>query len=190
VDLIEHLESELGIIKTGWNKFPEEEETWPFQVAEMNNGFYQNISAFSTIGLSWYPLVSDVSGKIIYQELIILLPENYGQRNVPAVLHDIGQYALDNSRAYLRGEVFDYYQGVIFTETNFTAFYIARPVYFSDNFFECHDSKTGNKIILCWLIPIYQSEKIFIKENGWNKFEEKIEETNPDFFDLQRKPIF
>ncbi|MCF8324801.1 MAG: suppressor of fused domain protein [Leadbetterella sp.] len=185
-DLITHLESEFGEIKHGWDRFPEGGK-WPFQVISLENGRYNGISTFSTLGLSNYLLNSPVSSKIIQQELFLMVPNRYGYKNIPSLLNEIGSFAIDNKKAFLRGDIVDFNSGLSMISTNFTAFYVSMPVYFPDSFASFTSDINKNNIVICWLIPIFEEEKNFIRNNGWGKFEEIIENVNPDFFDLNRE---
>lgn len=185
-DLITHLESEFGEIKHGWDRFPEGGK-WPFQVISLGNGRYNGISTFSTLGLSNYLLNSPVSSKNIQQELFLMVPNSYGYKNIPSLLNDIGSFAIENKKAFLRGYIVDCYSGIALIHTNFTAFYVSPPVYFPDSFASFSSISDETVIAICWLIPIYEEEKVFIKNNGWEKFEEVIENANPNFFDINRK---
>jgi hypothetical protein len=181
---INHLEKYLGQINCGWNKFPEG-ETWKFQVIELTKGIFQNINAYCTLGLSNDELDSRVSDKKISHELMMMVPDNFGSRNIPAVLHEISEYLLDNNKPLLRGDVCDFFSGPVFKDLNFTSFYVAPPVCLPDEFayYKFSDKKT---IIICWLVPLYYHENIFIKEYGWQAFEDKAEESQVDFFNLNR----
>jgi hypothetical protein len=188
MNLIDHLESEFGKIQHGWDAFPESDEKWPVQVAEMRKGRYPDMSVFCTTGLSNFELISKVSGKIIRQELFVIVPASYGSNNIPALLHDIFSRMIEKGYAYLRGDVIDHGSGNLLPKTNFTAFYVAPPVYFSEEFasFQIAPGKTA---AICWLIPVYETEKVFIKVNGWDLFEMEIQRKDPDFFNLNRGAI-
>lgn len=187
-NFVEHIELFLGKIKGGWNREPSSDELWPFQIIEMTNGIFKGISAFSTLGLGNYKLKSGVSDKIIFQELLFLFPTSFGYRNIPSVIYSIGEYVLDQKLALLRGDVFDHFRGFIFDGLKFNSFYIAPPACLPYEFasFKFNDKQT---VVVTWLIPIYENERLYIKQSGWNLFEQKIEELNIDFFDINRKSI-
>ncbi len=72
----------MGEMKEGW--------TYPnlkCKIALMNEGVFNGINSFTTIGLSDYSLNSRVSDMKIFQELFILMPFEYGNRNISSVLY-------------------------------------------------------------------------------------------------------
>ncbi|MDQ0201954.1 hypothetical protein J2S10_005165 [Neobacillus ginsengisoli] len=95
--------------------------------------------------------------------------------------------ALDSRNAFVRGDVIGPY-GPIFDDSNLEALYVTIPGYFPDSFdaFKVDDKKT---IIMAWLIPITSKEAEFIRQTGWEEFENKLEELNPDLIDLKRESI-
>ncbi|MFT3682283.1 MAG: suppressor of fused domain protein [Ferruginibacter sp.] len=185
--IVNHLEFYLGKITRGFKNI-ESNDSYKLQVIEMRNGMFNGISAFSTLGMSNWDLNSKVSQKIIRQEILVLLPTNSGVQNTAAVLYDISKNILDSGFALLRGDVFDKFSGSIFQGYQFNSLYIASPVCLPDDF---ASFDTGNRrtVVFAWLIPVFNVERIFIHKYGWNAFEDKIESSNVDFFDLNRIPI-
>jgi Suppressor of fused protein (SUFU) len=185
--LIQHLESRFGKIVRGWSRTGER-EIWPFQVVEMSGDFL-NVCTFTTIGLSNYGLQSPVSSKVINQEIFFQYRCQFNFNNSASVLHTIGMSVLENKRPLLRGDIIDQFDGIIFEGTLFEAFYTTVPAYYPPEFGSC-PLPSSESAVICWLIPITNRERLFIKNNGWRAFEELIERKDPDFFDLGRADLF
>ncbi len=183
---IQFLENHLGTIEYGWSN-DDNGERLPVQIVKYSKGPFSGTKTFSTLGLNKVPLTSYVSGKQIWQELIFVSYSNSGNINIPSLLAQVSQIALDSGSAFLRGDVIGPY-GPIFDDSNLEAFYVTIPCYFSDSFdaFKVDDKKT---IIMAWLIPITSKEAEFIRQNGWEQFEEKLEELDPDLIDFKRESI-
>ncbi|MFP5114839.1 suppressor of fused domain protein [Bacillaceae bacterium C204] len=183
---IQFLEDYLGTIECGWTN-DDRGERLPVQIAKYSKGPYSGTKTFSTLGLNKVSLTSYVSGKQIWQELIFVSYSNIGNLNIPALLAQVSQMALDSRKAFLRGDVIGP-NGPIFDDSNLEALYVTIPGYFPDSFdaFKVDDKKT---IIMAWLIPITSKEAEFIRQNGWEEFEDKLEELDPDLIDIKRESI-
>lgn len=44
-------------------------------------------------------------------------------------------------------------------------------------------------MVIVWLIPVTTEEAAFARVNGWDKFEAKLIEQNPDLVDVYREPV-
>jgi hypothetical protein len=92
---IQFLENHLGAIECGWTK-DDMGGLLPVQIAKYSKGPFSGTKSFSTLGLNKVPLTSYVSGKQIWQELIFVTYSNIGNLNIPAILAQVSQMALDN----------------------------------------------------------------------------------------------
>ena len=104
MDLPGHLESFLGPIDVGWSRDADGTEM-PFQVVRFTQGPRLGTTAFATLGLGRLPLRAKTSGKSIYHELVMALPDSLRDRAVPGILQQIGLEAIDRGEALLRGDV-------------------------------------------------------------------------------------
>jgi hypothetical protein len=183
---IQFLENHLGTIEYGWSE-DDNGEQLPVQIVKYDKGPFSGTKTFSTLGLNKVQLTSYVSAKQIWQELIFVSYSNIGNLNIPALLAQVSQMALDSGSAFLRGDVIGPY-GPIIDGSNLEACYVTIPSYFPESFdaFKVDDRKT---IIMSWLIPITSREVEFIRKNGWEEFEDKLEELDPDLIDFQRESI-
>jgi hypothetical protein len=184
--LIEHYEQYVGTVQHGWSRSADAVEL-PFQVVECRGKGFQGVSAFATVGISKYGLRSTTSSKVIRQELLLAAPTSFGARNIPGLLQQIGTEAIDRGFAYLRGTVIGP-RGDLFEGKAFQAVYVAIPVCFPEALgtFRGDD---GQSIVIAWLVPITQSETLYVREHGWEAFENLLERNDPDLFDLDRASL-
>src|SRR5215470_14938988 len=103
-DLIEHLESHLGPIDSGWSK-DADGQRMPFEVVLFKGGPISNTLTLVTLGLSKTQLRSRQSGKLIRHELVLIVRDGTGPRNLPRVVQELGQDLLLRGEAILRGDV-------------------------------------------------------------------------------------
>jgi hypothetical protein len=180
-----HLESFLGPIDGGWRDC--DGTKWPFQVVRFSGGPITGARTFVTLGFSFTLLHSPECEGEFRLELMIMARQSFGDRNIPALLHQIGMYAVSSKHGYLRGSVLGP-NGRIFEGSEMEAFYVTVPTYLPDEFAEfAHCEHYGGSI--AWLIPIYRSEATFVSEQGWNAFEDLLLKFDPDVLDFQRPAI-
>ena len=184
--LIEHYEKYFGMVQHGWSKSADATDM-PFQVVECQGGTFQGMSCFATLGLSMHELRSSTTGKAIRQELFLVAPTNFGSRNIPGLLQQIGTEALDGGLAYLRGDVIGP-RGNLFEGKAFQAIYVSMPVYFPEAL-KTFVGEEGYAIVIAWLVPITQIEAFYIRNYGWEKFENLLERKNPNLFDFDRPDL-
>jgi hypothetical protein len=92
----------------------------------------------------------------------------------------------NRGKAVLRGEVIPL-SSEIAKRIGFEAVYCAIPVFFDDGFATYGESSPSTVIV--WALPIYQREVDYIEKNGWEAFENLLEEKDPDLCALDRTPI-
>lgn len=180
---VDHIEKYLGRIQRGWKTSPDGEPI-DFSVIECMGGQIAQARVFSTLGLSDFPLRSAVSDKIIRHELFIAVPESFGERNIPALLQQLGLNALKNHYAYLAGEVIER-GNPIFSGKPFYAFYTAIPVILPEAF-RGYTFDDGDEMVFAWMVPITNLEAAFVRTRGWGIFEQLLEARNADLVDLDR----
>jgi hypothetical protein len=183
---IKFLEEHLGMIQYGWNK-DADGRNLPFQVVKYEKGPFPGTVTYSTLGLNLHYLKDARSEKRIRHELFLVAEGNFGDKNIPGILQQVGLEALNSHLAYLRGQVIGP-RGKLFTDSELEALYVSMPVYFPDSFHIFHDN--GDiPIVQAWLIPITSNEAKFVMERGWSKFEDILEEIDPDLIDFKRTSI-
>ncbi|MCX6613222.1 MAG: suppressor of fused domain protein [Acidobacteria bacterium] len=182
--LVDHIENYLGTIDSGWSDSADGDSMF-FQIAKCVSR--SGDVAYSTLGLSKIPLRSEVSGNQVRQELFILVPVSFGDRNIPAVLQNVTAEAIGLKRAYLRGEVIGP-RGNLFDGLPFTALYVTIPVCLPQGLQEFRDAE-GQALVFAWLVPITETEANFIAARGWKEFENLLEERNADLVNLARPAV-
>ncbi|MET7355502.1 suppressor of fused domain protein [Streptomyces mirabilis] len=69
-----------------------------------------------------------------------------------------------------------------------TSLYAGLPVYFDDDFFSV-TIENGSDVAIVWLIPITDQETDFIREKGWEAFEDALVRQDPDLLDPARPQL-
>lgn len=182
--LVDHLERYLGELEVGWS-VDEDGREMPFQVVRFPRGSGSGTVSFATLGLSRYPLRSH-SGKEIRHELLMIVPDRLREGPVPALLQQIGIEVLAAAAPLLRGDVVGP-RGSLLQGSPMEAVYVAMPVYFPDEFAVYEDD--ADPIVIAWLVPISAQEAEYVKEHGWNAFEARLADTDPDLTDPFRPSL-
>jgi len=185
-ELIDHLEAFLGPIETGW-RLDESGGPLSFDVALFQRGPTADTVSFSTVGLSDYSLRSSRSGKAIHHELVIVAKKDFGARNVPALLQQVGMEAIQGERAYLRGDVIGP-RDDLFRGTDKVALYVSAPSCFPDSFARI-ETADGVIVVFAWLIPITRDEVSLVNREGWERFEDSLVASDTDLMDFNRNSI-
>ncbi|MCS1350226.1 suppressor of fused domain protein [Mechercharimyces sp. CAU 1602] len=183
---IDFLEVHLGEIEGGYTV--DFEESHSCQVVKYKRGPIRGTEVYSTLGLSHHYLDSPVSKKKIRHELFFIVSNDFeSQDTIPGILGQLAIEALENHIAYLAGDVIGP-RGPLFTGTDLEALYISTPVYFPDSF-GIYYGENDLPIIQAWVFPITANEALYVKQNGWGKFEDLLEKVNPDLVDFNRSSI-
>src|SRR5262249_21840645 len=104
--------------------------------------------------------------------------------NLPSVLTQIVAGCVKNNRALVRGEIVGP-SGKIIDDSNIEALYAGLPGVLPPEF-AVAESEDGRRIALVWLVPITAEEALYVNVHGWDKFEEKLDEQQPDPLDWYR----
>lgn len=177
------LERHLGRIKRGW----QEDGGEGVQVVQYEGEIYEGSSVYSTLGLSKYCLEGKEGGEVIRHEVFFISRDDYGTKNIPTILQQISNVALWEGKSYLRGDYIKM-KGEVFEGTGKVAMYVSNPVYFEESF-SVYDNGKDIPIVSVWVFPIFEDEVKMLSEKGWNYFEDKLEEVDPDLIDLYRESI-
>lgn len=182
MDFIEHVEKYLGKISLGWK---DKSVTDGLQVVSFSHSPFEAVDTFMTIGLSHHELtVSDK--KKVRQELVFSTSDTELSNLIVSCLFFICESILKDHSALLRGQVVRLPKEAA-EKLGFEAVYCAIPVFLDDDLATFNGSQPPTVIV--WVIPIYKSEADFIDVNGWDKFEDVLEEKDPDLFFLRRAPV-
>jgi hypothetical protein len=182
MNIIEHAEKFLGKISQGWKERPSSDG---LQVVCFEDVPFETVDTFMTAGLSYHELrISDE--KKVRQELILPMSGTGISEMLVSLLLFICELILRNHDAVLRGQVIQLPMGAA-EKLGFDAVYCSIPVFLDDDFATFRGSQPPTVIV--WVIPIYKSEVDYVDANGWSKFEDLLEEKDPDLFSLERDPI-
>ena len=184
---VNFLENHLGMIEFGWS-YDKNGVKLPFNVVKYTKGPFPDTVTYSTLGLSHHTLKSSESGKIIRQELFIVADSKVGDQNIPILLQQLGLEVIESHIPFLRGQVIGP-RGKLFKGTKLEAMYATVPVYFPDSFHEYEVGDGEAPIVQVWMIPITDLEAEFVLKNGWSRFEDLLEEIDPDLIDFTRESI-
>lgn len=182
MNIIEHVEKFLGKISQGWKDTGAADG---LQVVSFQNSPFEGVDAFMTIGLSRHELCISDKRKV-RQELIWPVSGPNLPDLIVSCLFFICEFIIKDHGPLLRGHVIRLPKEVS-ERLGFDALYCAIPVFLDDDFATFNDSQPPTVIV--WLMPIYKSEADFVDANGWDKFEDMLEEEGTDLFSLMRAPI-
>ncbi|CAM1367914.1 Suppressor of fused protein [Tenacibaculum litopenaei] len=181
MNLVNHLERNLGLIDKGWNP---NHNYQGVQCVGFKDEPYEELYTYSTLGLSDFLLEKD--GKKYRFELLLSVEQSCKSDEIASFLINFGEYLIEKQEVLLRGEVKSF-ENSIFTKSKFYGVYISIPVFFDDDF-HIYKVDENNTVIFVSLIPLYKSEIEFIKNNGWELFEDLLEEEDmADFWSFQRE---
>ena len=177
----EHLERHLGPIDRGWSS-----QSCPgVQVCLVPNRPSQGVATLATLGLS--NTILALSGeRQVRQELLLSARDGWPVEELGKVMLHVVDLVLQRGRALLRGDVI-HLGSAIATGSNADALYASIPVVFPEELATLKYSTPPT--VFVWLVPLYRSEAAFVESSGWTKFEDRLEATDPDLFDLSRAII-
>lgn len=180
--ILHHVETYIGMIDGGWSEFGDGSKM-QFQVLQFKRRPVQTAVTFCTLGLG-LSVLKQIGGSVCRQELVFCCYESCLNENVPALLAAMGEEILDSGNAVARGQVLCLHD-IWFNDSDINALYCASPVYFpaSLGIFDGSVPPT----IFVWLVPIFKEEAQFMSKHGWDAFEDKLEEHDPDLMNLKRE---
>ena len=177
--LVDHLERHLRAIGRGWRG------DVGLQVVEFPDAPEPGLLSFATLGLSAH-LLTGTSGRDHRMELVTTLHSCPSAREAGVRLLDVAEEMVRCHRPLLRGEVFGPC-GPLVAGASVEAFYSTIPMHLVDEFFEF--TGTTPPTVFPWLIPVTRAEADLVKGEGWSAFEDLLEATDPDLFDLFRPSL-
>ncbi|WP_343643670.1 suppressor of fused domain protein [Chryseobacterium sp.] len=183
MNLIEHIEKYLGAITSG--ESVNNDEFGKLIFCRFDNQPDNNITTYLTLGLSDH-ILNIKEDKQVRMEILTSIYSSQENSKIYDLLLYVADKMLRTHRAILRGQVIDIPDN-IFDNKEFTSVYVSVPVFFEDDFASFKVSTPAT--IFAWIFPLYENESNFINKNGWNKFEDELEVSDCDFWDLNRKPL-
>jgi hypothetical protein len=183
--LVEHFESRLGRLVGAWEPGEQSPEGAP-KVGCFEGGVLAGAQCYATIGLFKNHLTSRVSDRPQHLELLGCGRPVPGEETgpLPGVLEWVAERLVVSGEAVLRGDVIPLPVPLLPGGT-MTALYATHPVYFDDDFLSVV-LENGVETAVVWLVPIGASEASFVRERGWDAFEEELARQDPDLLDLNR----
>ena len=124
--------------------------------------------------------------KNVRQELVFSVYSMVITSMIVSCLMSLCEAILGRGKAVLRGEVIPLTTELA-ERMGFSAVYCTIPVFFDDDF--CAYEESSPPTVMVWVLPIYKSEADYIEANGWESFEDLLEEKDPDLCSLEREPV-
>lgn len=187
MSIIDHAEKYLGKIDQGWKDRGSGES---LQIASFKDCPSETVTTFLSLGMSNHILsLSDT--KKLRQEVVFsvysLAIESASDSNViVSFLLSVCEAIISRHTAVRRGEVISL-PNKMAQKVGFDAVYCTIPIFFDDKFSAYEE--TSPPTIIVWILPIFQSEVDYINTDGWENFEELLEEKDPDLCSLSRDPV-
>ena len=178
-DIVQHLEVHLGKIARGWGDAGE------IQVVQFPDQPQKGIVTYSTLGLSSTPLPMN-QGRTVRQELLVSVDSSFKPESVASFLVTFAEDVRGQDRALLRGDVVGPSEPLV-PGVRARAVYASIPVFFDEDLATYRGSSPPT--VLVWLIPLPPEDAEFVKTQGWESFEDRLEAASVDFWDLNRPPL-
>jgi hypothetical protein len=182
--VLAHLESQIGPVETGWIVT---EVSPQYSVVKYANPVSGG-TVYGTIGLSARKLHSpQKKGNKIRQELLILAPIGQFEDLMPKLVRHLATEIAKSGHIVRRGELISL-DGRPFPDSELSGVYATEPVYFPEGVHEPFQV-AGEDVVFVWLVPVTQTEAIYAYDNGWEMFEDLLEQVDPDLVDFNRPSI-
>lgn len=182
MSIIGHVEKFLGKISQGWK---EKYTDGAIQVVCFERNPFEPLDIFLTLGLSNHKLkVSDK--KKVRQELVFPISGEVSHAVIVSCLLFLCDLMLKDHSALLRGQVIRLPKEAA-DKLGFYAVYCAIPVFLDDGFATFYGSEPP--MVMVWIMPIHKTEADFIADNGWDRFEDVLEQQDQDLFFVGRNPV-
>ena len=178
-NLVEHLETHLGRIAGGWG------DAADIQIVQFPDQPQRSVVTYSTLGLS-SALLPIGQGRTVRQELLVSVNASFDSESVASFLVTFAEYVRGQGRALLRGDVVGPSEPLV-PGVRARAVYAAMPVFFDDDFATYRGSSPPTVIV--WLVPLPLEDAKYVRTQGWESFEDKLEAACVDFWDLNRAPL-
>ena len=183
--LVQHFESVLGPVRSGWMSAPTGEQL-PYQVVRYATGPDTGSVAYSSLGLSRHALLA-ADGTTVRQEVLVLATKSLPVEYVLGMVQTITEAMLTSGRPLCQGEVLGAGPAGL-NDSAMVEVYVALPVYFDDSF-ATFVSAEGMNVEVMWLVPVTAAEAQFVRVHGWERFEDLLLAEDPDLVDVHRAPV-
>lgn len=185
MNLIDHLERRLGRISGGLAH-----KIDGVQVVRYEGGRFRDVESWSTLGMSRHILEARGSAERYVLEVFLAARRAPGHEtgDLARVVEWVAREMVGRHEARLRGDV-QRLPSVIHTGSVLDHIYFANPVYYDEDFYSVELEPGGQAAGIVWLVPIGPQEAEYVREHGWRLFEDRLEQVDPDLFDLTRREI-
>lgn len=184
---IRHVERHLGRIQKGW-MHDRAGERLPYSVARFDDAPVAGATSFLSLGLSKTDLRLGNGSRRLRQELLVA-SSNGGDMDAFLVdaLQHFASATLQNGQAYsARSLVKLSWHPPAASEV--AGFYVAAPIYYPEAL-HLFEAPGRDPILIAWLVPVTKAEGLFVLESGWEAFEDRLVEEDPDLLDWSRRSI-
>ena len=182
MSFIEHAEKYLGAVDRGWKESASDQG---IRIASFRDKPAESITTYLSLGMS-KEIMPLSESKSVRQELVFSGYSLAISDLIVSFLMSLCEAILARGRAVFRGEVIPLSKELA-SRIGFDAVYCAIPVFFDDGF-RTYSGSSPNTVMV-WTIPIHHSEASYIEVNGWEAFEELLEQSDPDLCCLSRQPV-
>ncbi|GAA4693806.1 Suppressor of fused protein (SUFU) [Promicromonospora umidemergens] len=160
------------------------------QIAHYENGRFHDVESWSTLGMSRHILTVRGTGNRYVLEAFLAvrkIPEEL-TADMGRCVEWIANEMVGRHEARIRGDV-QQLPGVIHPLSVLDSIYFANPVYYDEEFYSVELEPNGQSAGIVWLIPVGPREARYVREHGWQRFEEQLERSDPDLLDVTRNEI-
>jgi hypothetical protein len=182
MSFVKHAEEYLGEVSHGWKECVSGQD---IRVVSFRDKPAESITTYLSLGMNKDVMPLSES-KSVRQELVFSIYSVAISNLIVSFLMSLCEAILARGRAVFRGEVIPLSKELA-SRIGFDAVYCAIPVFFDDGFRTYTDSSPSTVVV--WVIPIHKSEARYIEVNGWEAFEDLLEQSDPDLCSLSRQPV-
>lgn len=182
-DFLEHMEKSFGKVKKGWKISTLSNDV---QVVKTTPGCIDNVNIYVSLGLSNFPFPLRKSGGRVRCELFIILPEEFSVLHAPSIIEDLVAMMEKSGTAFSRGDAIGP-KGKLFEGREFTSIYVAPPFLLPDESYGFMIEE--EEVLFMWLVPITTAECEFVRQYGWEIFEDRLEKMEVDVINIDRNSV-
>lgn len=157
----------------------------PFELIKITDQPCKGAITYCTIGISNKLFIKPDSTPIRH-ELLFTTYNEFANEEVVHWIFSIGENLLKNKESIELGLVINLIEP-IYKESELNAVLFTTPKYFSEELYSM--DKIQPHIVFAWIIPITHQEAKYIKQKGYDCFDEILGEQDPDLLDLRRESI-
>jgi hypothetical protein len=143
------------------------------------------VSAYASVQLSDYPLWK--SGKEFPTRIELVSASDSKNEKFPNIVASVAAHIIRNKIFVCPGSVLPGYISVYYKDTTVPNAYFTNPSFWEDSLITTNFNATTVSWLM--LVPISDAEMEFIKKNGDSDFEDLLEKSDVDVFDIFRNSI-